>query len=105
MRELPSDGGALATTSGFLRYFKSLSDVRQRGKVIYPLAEARLLRLLAVLTGGLRWSPASPASARRCSIVRTGFALRGGHAGPWPSGRHPRNLDAEAFPGCFAARC
>ena len=33
----------------FLRHFKDLPDVRQQGKVVYPLAEVLLPCLLAVL--------------------------------------------------------
>ena len=43
------DDGSLAETVVFLSYFKDLPDVRQLGKVMYPLAEVLLLCLLAVL--------------------------------------------------------
>ena len=37
--------GALGETIVFLDHFRSLPDPRQRGKVIYPLAEVLLLGL------------------------------------------------------------
>ena len=43
--------GAFAESIVFLRSFDDLSDPRQRGKVKYPLAETRLLCVLAVLAG------------------------------------------------------
>ena len=51
MDDLTRDGGALSETVVFLSYFKDLPDVRQRGKVMYPLTEVLLLCLLAVLAG------------------------------------------------------
>lgn len=45
------DGEAIAETVVFLRHFEDLPDPRQRGKVMYPLAEVLLLCLLAVLAG------------------------------------------------------
>ena len=43
--------GAITEAVVVLEYFKDLADPRQRGKVIYPLAEVLLLCLLAVLSG------------------------------------------------------
>ena len=51
MNALAVDCGALAETLVFLRYFKDLPDVRQCGKVVYPLIEVLLLCFLAVLAG------------------------------------------------------
>jgi DDE family transposase len=42
---------AIVETTSFLHYFKALPDHRQAGKVNYPLPEALLLVLLAVLAG------------------------------------------------------
>ena len=42
---------AFSETVVFLSHFKDLPDPRQRGKVVYPLAEVLLLCLLAVLGG------------------------------------------------------
>ncbi len=46
-----ADGGAVAETVVFLSFFKDLPDRRQKGKIMYPLAEVLLLCLLAVLAG------------------------------------------------------
>jgi urease beta subunit len=43
--------GSRAGTTVFLSYFKHPPDRRQLGKVVYPLEEILLLRLLAVLAG------------------------------------------------------
>ena len=43
--------GAFGEAVAFLDYFKELPDLRQRGKVRYPLREVLLLCLLAVLAG------------------------------------------------------
>jgi hypothetical protein len=43
--------GALGEGLVFLSYFDDVPDPRQRAKVMYPLPEALLLRLLAVLAG------------------------------------------------------
>lgn len=42
---------AVAETVVFISHFRDLADPRQRGKVMYPLAEVLLLCLLAVLAG------------------------------------------------------
>ena len=51
MYESGLDDGAFAETVVFLSHFRDLLDVRQRGKVMYPLPEVLLLYLLAVLAG------------------------------------------------------
>ena len=43
--------GALYESVAFLNYFNDLPDVRQSGKVKYPLDEILLLCLLAVVAG------------------------------------------------------
>ena len=51
MERATAEFSALGETTVFLDYFKDLPDPRQRGKIIYPLAEVLLLCLLAVLAG------------------------------------------------------
>ena len=51
MDRITEEFGALSEAIVFLDYFKELPDPRQRGKMIYPLAEVLLLCLLAVLGG------------------------------------------------------
>ena len=48
MQRATAEFSALGETTVFLDYFKDLPDPRQRGKIIYPLAEVLLLCLLAV---------------------------------------------------------
>ncbi|HER26023.1 MAG TPA: transposase family protein [Rhodospirillales bacterium] len=45
------EGGSL----DFLEHFSELEDPRQRAKVLYPLGEALLLTLCAVLSGANGW--------------------------------------------------
>ena len=51
MESSAEESGALCETVVFLSYFKDLPDVRQSGKVKYPLDEILLLCLLAVVAG------------------------------------------------------
>ena len=51
MQRATAEFSALGETTVFLDYFEDLPDPRQRGKIIYPLAEVLLLCLLAVLGG------------------------------------------------------
>ena len=51
MDQVTKDCGALAEAVVFLNHFNDMPDPRQRGKVMYPLAEVLLLALLAVLAG------------------------------------------------------
>ena len=46
-----ADSKALAEMLVFLHYFSDLPELRQPGKVMYPLSEVLLLCLLAVLAG------------------------------------------------------
>jgi len=43
MDEVTKDCGALAEAVVFLNHFNDMPDPRQRGKVMYPLAEVLLL--------------------------------------------------------------
>ena len=49
MPEVDVNETAVAESVGFLSFFKDLSDPRQRGKIVYPLAEVLLLILMAVM--------------------------------------------------------
>ena len=46
-----ADCAAFDETVVFLRYFKELQELRQQGKIAYPLDEILLLCLFAVLAG------------------------------------------------------
>jgi hypothetical protein len=51
MDKVTTDCGALAKAIVFLNHFKGMPDIRESGKVMYPLEEVLLLALLAVLAG------------------------------------------------------
>lgn len=51
MGDVAADCWGLGEAVVFLRYFKDLPDNRQWGKIMYPLEEALLSCLLAVLAG------------------------------------------------------
>jgi hypothetical protein len=89
MDESAVDGGALAETVAFLSYFNDLPDVRQRGKVMCPLAEALLLCLWRCWPGPRR-SVTSPGSAIRARSAAPALPLRGGQAGSCPYRSRPR---------------
>ncbi len=95
MDALTVDGGALAETVVFPRYFKNVPEVRQRGRVMYPLACA-----FWRCWPEPRRSPTSPASAKSAAPASP-FAARA------PAHNHLRDifatLDAEALQGCFVA--
>ena len=48
MERATAEFSALGETTVFLDYFKDLPDPRQRGKIIYPLAEVLLLTAQSV---------------------------------------------------------
>ena len=49
LAELAVNEAAAVESVGFLSFFEELRDPRQRGKIIYPLAEVLLLILMAVM--------------------------------------------------------
>jgi hypothetical protein len=51
MVEMAMELGGLSEAVVFLNHFRGLPDPCQAGKVLYPLAEVLLLRLLAVPAG------------------------------------------------------
>jgi predicted transposase YbfD/YdcC len=103
MDQMAVDGGAFAETVVFLSYFKDLPDVRQRGKVMYPLAEVLLLCLLAVLAGAETVTDIARFGEKKLDLLRR---LRPFAAGT-PAHDHLGDilaiLDAEAFQRCFVA--
>ena len=63
---------ARAGTTVFLSYFKHPPDRRQLGKVVYPLEEILLFRLLAVLARRGKLRRHRPGSARRSATSCAG---------------------------------
>jgi hypothetical protein len=51
MDNTPTERAAVDEVVMFLNYFKDLHDLRQQGKVCYPLEEILLLCRLTVLAG------------------------------------------------------
>ena len=103
MDELACDGGALAETVVFLSYFKDLPDVRQRGKVVYPLAEVLLLCLLAVLAGAETVTDIARFGEKKLDLLRRLRPFAAGTPAHDHLGDILASLDAEAFQRCFVA--
>src|SRR5579863_8913968 len=103
MDELAVDGGAFAETVVFLHYFKDLPDVRQRGKVVYPLAEVLLLCLLAVLAGAETVTDIARFGEKKLDLLRRLRPFAAGTPAHDHLGDILATLDAEAFQRCFVA--
>jgi len=103
MDELAVDGGALAETVVFLSYFKDLPDLRQRGKVMYPLAEVLLLCLLAVLAGAETVTDIARFGEKKLDLLRRLRPFAAGTPAHDHLGDILATLDAEAFQRCFVA--
>jgi len=103
MDELAVDCGALAETVVFLSFFKDLPDVRQRGKVMYPLAEVLLLCLLAVLAGAETVTDIARFGEKKLDLLRRLRPFAAGTPAHDHLGDILATLDAEAFQRCFVA--
>ena len=95
--------GAITEAVVFLEYFKDLADPRQRGKIIYPLAEVLLLCLLAVLAGAETFVDIARFGEKKIELLRRFRPFRDGT----PSHDHLGDifavLDAAQFQRCFVA--
>ena len=103
MEGLAVDGGAFAETVVFLHYFKDLPDIRQRGKVIDPLAEVLLLCLLAVLAGAETVTDIARFGEKKLDLLRRLRPFAAGTPAHDHLGDILASLDAEAFQRCFVA--
>jgi predicted transposase YbfD/YdcC len=103
MDDSARDGGALAETIVFLSYFKDLPDVRQRGKVMYPLAEVLLLCLLAVLAGAETVTDIARFGEKKLDLLRRLRPFAAGTPAHDHLGDILASLDAEAFQRGFVA--
>jgi predicted transposase YbfD/YdcC len=103
MERVASEFGALGEATVFLDYFKDMPDPRQRGKIIYPLAEVLLLCLLAVLGGAETFVDIARFGEKKLGLLRR---FRPFHDGT-PSHDHLGDifatLDAEKFQRCFVS--
>jgi predicted transposase YbfD/YdcC len=103
MDDLTRDGGALSETVVFLSYFKDLPDVRQRGKVMYPLTEVLLLCLLAVLAGAETVTDIARFGEKKLDLLRRLRPFAAGTPAHDHLGDILASLDAEAFQRGFVA--
>lgn len=92
-----------AETLVFLSYFRDLSDPRQRGKVLYPLAEVLLLCLLAVLAGAETITDIARFGEKKLDLLRRFRPFHDGTPAHDHLGDILATLDAEQFQRCFAA--
>src|SRR5579863_3600504 len=70
--------GALGEAIVFLTYFNDLEDVRQPGKVVYPLDEVLLLSLLAVLAGAETFTDIARFGDKKLPLLRRFRPFRDG---------------------------
>jgi predicted transposase YbfD/YdcC len=103
MGEAAGDFGAICEATVFLEHFKDLSDPRQHGKVIYPLAEVLLLCLLAVLGGADSFVDIARFGERKLDLLRRFLPFRDGTPSHDQLGDIFATLDAEKFQRCFVA--
>jgi predicted transposase YbfD/YdcC len=101
MEKAAGDLGAISESIVFLEYFKDLPDPRQRGKVIYPLAEVLLLCLLAVLAGAETFVDIARFGEKKIDLLRRFRPYRDGTPSHDHLGDIFATLDAEQFQRCF----
>ena len=103
MEDVGLGDGAFAETVVFLSYFSDLPDVRQRGKVMYPLPEVLLLCLLAVLAGAETITDIARFGEKKLELLRRFRPFEAGTPAHDHLGDILATLDAEAFQRCFVA--
>jgi predicted transposase YbfD/YdcC len=97
------DCGAFDEAIVFLKYFEDLPDVRQSGKVRYPLTEVLLLCLLAVLAGAETFVDIALFGGTKLGLLRRFRPFAEGTPSHDHLGDILATLDAEAFQRCFVA--
>ena len=95
--------GALSETVVFLSYFRDLPDVRQSGKVKYPLDEILLLCLLAVVAGAETITDIARFGRHKLAFLRRFRPFEDGTPAHDHLGDILATLDPEAFGRCFVA--
>ncbi len=103
MEALAGDCGAFDESIVFLRYFKELSDPRQRGKIKYPLPEVLLLCLLAVLAGADSFVDIALFGQKKLELLRRFRPFADGTPSHDHLGDIFASLDAAVFQRCFVA--
>ena len=94
---------ALGEAVVFLSYFDDLPDVRQAGKVMYPLDEVLLLCLLAVLAGAETITDIARFGEKKLDLLRRFRPFAAGTPAHDHLGDILATLDAEQFQRCFVA--
>ena len=97
------DCPALGEAVVFLSYFEDLPDVRQAGKVMYPLDEVLLLCLLAVLAGAETITDIARFGDKKLDLLRRFRPFAAGTPAHDHLGDILATLDAEQFQRCFVA--
>ena len=95
--------GALYETVVFLSYFRDLPDVRQSGKVKYPLDEILLLCLLAVVAGAETITDIARFGRHKLAFLRRFRPFADGTPAHDHLGDILATLDPEPFERCFVA--
>jgi predicted transposase YbfD/YdcC len=103
MDEATADCGALAEAVVFLNHFNDMPDPRQRGKVMYPLAEVLLLALVAVLAGAESFVDIARFGRMKLGLLRRFRPFLDGTPSHDHLGDIFAALDAEQFQRCFVA--
>src|ERR1700676_1906051 len=103
MDDAARDSEALFEVVVFLHHFNDLPDPRQRGKIMYPLAEVLLLALLAVLAGAESFVEIARFGEKKLELLRRFRPFRDGAPSHDQLGDIFATLDAEKFQHCFAA--
>ena len=101
--EQAAEVGALGEAVVFLDHFKDMPDLRQRGKVVYPLDEVLLLCLLAVLGGAETFVDIARFGEKKLGLLRRFRPFRDGTPSHDHLGDIFATLDAVEFQRCFVA--
>ena len=97
------DSAAFDETVVFLSYFKDLPDVRQSGKIKYPLDEILLLCLLAVVAGSETITDIARYGRLKLAFLRRFRPFEDGTPAHDHLGDILATLDPEPFERCFVA--
>src|SRR5271165_769653 len=103
MEKAAAEFEAVSEAVVFLHYFKDLPDPRQRGKIIYPLAEVLLLCLLAVLGGAETFVDIARFGEKKLGLLRRFRPFRDGTPSHDHLGDIFATLDAEKFQHSFVS--
>src|SRR5271169_7190796 len=95
--------GAIGESVVFSGSFQGFARSRQRGKIVYPLAEVLLLCLLAVLGGAETFVDIARFGEKKIDLLRRFRPFRDGTPSHDHLGDIFATLDAAAFQRCFVA--